>query len=664
MKPFFLLLGLTLSLGIGRWADIPFSVTLILLAFPSGLLAHRKGYFSFFVIGVLLGLGFHLISMLPWPRGNLFLITHKGNGYVFVSSWFRSYYLEDKSHNLEIGDIVKIDASFYPYKANTFESRFSFPSYLESYGIKEEVEGRLNYVMKVPIRFGKLEDAFLGKFDTKTSQILGKILFSRGGSIEELNKADDLRILFYLSAGGFLLSFLLRGLEKALGYFFKERIAKIIVFVFSLIFLPLGLRKIGIVRVILMRGLGVAFYKKKLERIAILSIAGLIILGLNPYNVFQSGFLLGFGLSFLFYFISPTLSQLKGYKQKGASLLCLRLFLLPMDISSCAYHPFSFIFGFILLPISILTMGLGYLSFASFPFVNLLSGLSSAIAFLINLFSRIDVRIFLPALSAVGITLFIIFYILYFYFQELGMKRLRRMIALAAPSLYLVSLIPFGYLFTSEVVFVNVGQGDCILLRERNYVAMVDTGGNIGFDMAEESLIPFLLKRRIYHIDALISSHGDFDHVGAVSSLCAKFRVGRYITERKDFPLKVGRMTFVNYNIYEGQEENDKSLVLTTKVGGKTFLLTGDAPYQIEKQIIRDHPELRCDILKLGHHGSNTSSCEEFLVTVKPSVAIISCGARNKYGHPTKEIIDRLNKLKIPYRRTDEEGSISYKGWG
>jgi competence protein ComEC len=193
---------------------------------------------------------------------------------------------------------------------------------------------------------------------------------------------------------------------------------------------------------------------------------------------------------------------------------------------------------------------------------------------------------------------------------------------------------------------------------------MVDTGGNIGFDMAEESLIPFLLKRRIYHIDALIASHGDFDHVGAVSTLCAKFRVGRYITERKDFPLKVGRMTFVNYNIYEGQEENDKSLVLATKVGGKTYLLTGDAPYQIERQIIRDHPELRCDILKLGHHGSNTSSCEEFLVTVKPSVAIISCGARNKYGHPTKEIIDRLNKLKIPYRRTDEEGSISYKGWG
>ena len=86
----------------------------------------------------------------------------------------------------------------------------------------------------------------------------------------------------------------------------------------------------------------------------------------------------------------------------------------------------------------------------------------------------------------------------------------------------------------------------------------------------------------------------------------------------------------------------------------------GDASINVEKRIVKDYPSLQVDILKLGHHGSNTSSCEEFISFLKPKEAIISCGLKNKYHHPHKETIDVLNKYHIKIRNTSKEGTIRY----
>ena len=189
---------------------------------------------------------------------------------------------------------------------------------------------------------------------------------------------------------------------------------------------------------------------------------------------------------------------------------------------------------------------------------------------------------------------------------------------------------------------------------------MIDTGGNLSFDMAKETLIPYFKSRRIYHIDYLIASHHDFDHIGAGESLRKHFDVRHYIDEAKDFPLQLNTWGFQNYNIYGGTEENDTSLVLGLDFMGKKWLFTGDAPVNIEKRIVRDHPELRADILKVGHHGSSTSTCEAWLSTIKCKEAIISCGEKNSYGHPNKEVLERLQNYGVRIRRTDQEGSIRY----
>ena len=225
----------------------------------------------------------------------------------------------------------------------------------------------------------------------------------------------------------------------------------------------------------------------------------------------------------------------------------------------------------------------------------------------------------------------------------------------------MISLLPILPLASQEVTFINVGQGDSILIRDHGKVVLLDTGGNLHFDMAKEVLIPYLYRKRIYHIDCLIASHGDFDHIGAKDSLMSNFKVYNYVDKKEDFPITIGNITLTNYNVYGGKEENETSLVLGLSFMDKRWLFTGDATISIEKKIILDNPSLKADILKAGHHGSDTSSCEEFLKAVSPETVIISVGKKNSYGHPSKAVISRMEKLGIKIRRTDLEGTITYK---
>ena len=116
-----------------------------------------------------------------------------------------------------------------------------------------------------------------------------------------------------------------------------------------------------------------------------------------------------------------------------------------------------------------------------------------------------------------------------------------------------------------------------------------------------------------------------------------------------------------NLNIYKNMrnDENLKSCVFKFKLQDKTFLIMGDAPKEIEKMIIKDNKELTVDYLKVGHHGSNTSTDESFISSINPKVAIISCGYKNKFNHPSKETIDILLKYKISIKRTDIDDTIT-----
>ena len=172
-----------------------------------------------------------------------------------------------------------------------------------------------------------------------------------------------------------------------------------------------------------------------------------------------------------------------------------------------------------------------------------------------------------------------------------------------------------------------------------------------------------------------ISPHGDLDHIGNAYSITKKIKVDNiYINNYKLTKLEkelckkkciqlgdennVEDFYILNPK-YDMNNENDNSLVIYFTIKNKNILFMGDASKEVEKRIINDYDLGNIDIFKVGHHGSKTSSCKEFIDEINPKYSIISVGKNNRYGHPNKEVLNNLDQSKI--YRTDKDGSIILK---
>lgn len=212
---------------------------------------------------------------------------------------------------------------------------------------------------------------------------------------------------------------------------------------------------------------------------------------------------------------------------------------------------------------------------------------------------------------------------------------------------------------------MDVGQGDCAIIVEpfQKSVTMIDAAGTFNKDNATELIIPMLEALQIREVDQIIVTHSDFDHSGAVQSLCEHFPVRHVIVnEAQKGDIETGydlQLMLEERNVPAEDEEdpNDSSIICAFGYDGFGYLWTGDASSAIEKQLIKAY-SLPVDVLKLGHHGSSTSSCSEFLQETSPQLALISAGYQNRYGHPSLETLKRLNTLGIDRINTANHGSI------
>lgn len=259
-----------------------------------------------------------------------------------------------------------------------------------------------------------------------------------------------------------------------------------------------------------------------------------------------------------------------------------------------------------------------------------------------------------------------------------------------------------------DITFVDVGQGDCMhlriddgsrLLRKHNaYHVLIDGGGRDGFDVGKQILRPYLLKNGVGKIDLAIVTHLHNDHYDGIRSLCRMGMVERlcvyegYKTEEKQilsecslerddliyaaagdvFTLGDASFTMLappalTDSEYarlseEEEDENKKSLLIKTEYHEVTVMMTGDIGEEGEQAVMVNHREqLDCDILKVGHHGSRTSSCEQFLDAVSPAVAVIQVGENNMYGHPSPETLQRLSDTGASVYRNDRMGAIGFE---
>ncbi|HEY4554358.1 MAG TPA: DNA internalization-related competence protein ComEC/Rec2 [Bacillaceae bacterium] len=258
------------------------------------------------------------------------------------------------------------------------------------------------------------------------------------------------------------------------------------------------------------------------------------------------------------------------------------------------------------------------------------------------------------------------------------------------------------YSSKGEVVFIDVGQGDSILIKlpygRGNY--LIDTGGRLDFDVPEwqqrrksflvgrDIVVPLLKSKGITELDALILTHSDADHMGAAGELLGKLSIKEiHISPRSwEKPImasfaeeaghrgiqllearagngwqnKSGNFQYI-YPFDDTYEGNNDSLVLYAVFGGLSWLFTGDLEKEGEEELASHSGSIRADVLKAGHHGSRTSTSPPFADKVNPVVAVISAGKNNRYGHPHPEVIETLERKGAAIYRTDEDGAVHYE---
>ena len=665
----FAFLGLFLGLWFGflesAWSYLCLGLLVLALFFLSLVKKRWRFYLPCLLVGV-------LIALIPegassYSGEKTLLVFRTGDNYFLATDIFHKYYVSYSGHGFEAGDIIKVTGTVKELRMTTYESRFDFARYLNSWGVWNELSikrNSLSLILRFPIRLRTYADWCLRNYDDNSRALILSCLFNRKDySNALLSQVSSLNLVYLLSSSGIVAGIILRNLEKVLSWKIKESKARVATLLTSLALLLLSPYKIGLYRLFFSRLFTLLNTKfkwglKPYERTSIIGIAFLLI---NHHLAYQSGFALGFGASLLAFFSTSIVERVNIKFRFFPRFALFHLFLFPVEAEgSGGFHALSSIFSYVLLPFALAYDLIGVFALMCVPLEKLALPLSKLFSLLLGGLTKLDLVIPLAALPEFFPFLYYACFFSALFFLEMGKRKAVKGIGIALFGSLAISYLPIGNLFSQEVYFVNVGQGDCIVIRDGFTAVMIDTGGVTSFDVAEETLIPFLRKERIYKLDCLIASHDDFDHIGAKDSLIKNYKVMKFVDEAGAFPLKVGKLTFVNLNVYEWEEENDASLVLQLQFMGKWWIFAGDASLSSEAKILEGNPRIDCDILKVGHHGSNTSTGEDWLDALTPEEAIISCGAKNKYGHPHEDVITRLESREIKVRRTDLEGTISY----
>lgn len=238
----------------------------------------------------------------------------------------------------------------------------------------------------------------------------------------------------------------------------------------------------------------------------------------------------------------------------------------------------------------------------------------------------------------------------------------------------------------TRIHFINVGQGDSILIENNNFNILIDSGPN----SAKDTLISYLKKYKIKKLDYLIASHPHEDHIGSMDDIVNKFYIEEFIMPKvlstdKNFSnlvnaLKSKGLTIRNINnnlkiqlskdnyidfLWTGDISDDNlnnhSIVIKYINKNTSFLFTGDMEEEVENILLSSKKSLESTVLKVAHHGSKTSSSKGFLSKANPRIAVISCGMGNDFGHPHKNTLKALENLNSKILRTDINGNIIIK---
>ena len=585
-----------------------------------------------------------------------------------------TYKYQDKEfNNLSYGDKIKVKGTLITPSKNTNQNTFNYQKYLYYKKIYYLVEATsINKIANNHNYLYTIKNTLYQKINKlKSSNYIKTLLFcdnTLSKEIKESYRINGISHLFSVSGMhiNFFVSIIYLYLNKIT---YNKRIKYLITNIFIITYLIL-FPSSSLLRSAVMSILYSINYllKLKIKKIDILLLTLGVSLQINPFIIYDLGYIYSYTITFFLVLSSSTLKN----KNKINKIIYISLLSFLVSIPITIYNSYeiniiSILLNIILVPIiSIIILPLTILTYI-FPILDSILYLFTNTLETISLFiSKINItKIIFPKPSLLIIALYYIIFLLsyqnkkYFYLNII--------------LLIIIYISP--YLNSNfEVLMFEVGEADCHLIKypyNKNTI-LIDTGKN-EYKIKNE-VIPYLKSIGIKKIDYLIITHGDLDHIGGSITLINNFQVKNVVLNKGTFTdlekeliknlnkkkipyqININKINLSNHTIYllnntKYNNENDNSIITYFTYQKYKFLYMGDASITTEDNLLENYNLNNISILKVGHHGSNTSSSKDFISQINPSISLISVGENNIYHHPNKEVINNLSKSRI--YRTD-----------
>ena len=613
-------------------------------------------------------------------------INYYDNKVSFIVKGKEKVLVNDYNSNTKInlGDKVYIEGKSKLPNVNTNFNLFNYRKYLMSKKIFYTFDLEEIQITKNDNLFYKIKNSLIYKLDSINNNYLYTLILADNKINDEIYLSYQTNGISHLFAvSGMHISLITGVLFLLLNKVIKnKKITSLFISSFLIFYIFLTGFSASVIRSSFMF-IGISIFKifnLKVDSIYIISVILIILLLVNPFYLYDIGFIYSFSISISLILLTNYINSYSNYFSK-LFIISLISFLVSIPITVNQnfeinlLSPFVNMFfvpfvSFIFFPFAIISMIIPSL----LPVFNILIFILEKSSIIFTLFK---IELVIPHLNFIII---IMYYLLVYLFFKTKNKY------------YLVMIFVFLLLCSNykyfdkiyKITMIDVGQGDSILIEfpHNKENIMIDTGGNYNYDLSKDVIIPFLKSKGIKKLSNLIITHGDFDHMGSSFNLINNFKVENVIfnkgtyNELENALIKVLEENNINYtsnlrelrldnvifyflNTKVYDNENDNSSVIYVTLGNKDFLFMGDASVEVEKDLIEKYNLQNIDVLKVGHHGSKTSSSKDFINELNPKYSFISVGKNNFYGHPNKEVLGILENSEL--YRTDQDGSIMFK---
>lgn len=603
----------------------------------------------------------------------------------YIDTYKEQQYLKN---NIKYGTVLEIIGELTLQNNNTIPNGFNYKEYLENNGVSNTI-----LVEKIKVK-RQSENIFYiiknkayerTKLFKEPSYIYAFVLGNTNYLDNEVNKIyleNGITHLFSLSGLHVsIFALIIINILKAFKIGEFKRI--FIVFMVLLLFTFITGYSPSIIRATILFFLIALnkYFKLNVKTENILILTFFISLLLKPNDIYNVGFQLSYIVT---YFLIISNFLLKN-KSKIKILLLISIISLisslPIIINLNSEVNLFSIFNniifvpfvtYIVFPLALITYIIPFIQEIFYFFIDIME-------YLTVLLNNFKMMIVIKYISLIFVLIYYIFLFLLFKTKQFKFLFF---------NFILILIIKFSNVIDKNTYFyfLDVGQGDSMfILTENKKSIIIDTGGKItykkenwavrnsSYSICEDTLVPFYKSLGINKIDYMFITHGDVDHAKEAKCIEQSMNVKQSfinideVTEYeklynyKKFGnsfIKIDNVKIYNINDNLYDNENDNSLVLLIEINDLKFLLMGDAGVLVEKNLMDRYNLKEIDILKVGHHGSKSSSSKEFIDEVNPKYSIISVGKNNRYGHPNNEVLENLKDSKI--YRTDRDGSIMF----